>query len=133
MSSVANQTYALLSKATAAIVTSGTATLETALFGVPELICYKSNAISYRIARLLVKIKFICLVNLILNKEVVKELIQDELTVENISNEMNSILNDPAKQLQLKTDYADLKKLLSEGGDASANAAKIIVGIVSDK
>jgi lipid-A-disaccharide synthase len=132
VSAVANQTYALLSKATAAIVTSGTATLETALFGVPEVICYKGNAISYRIARLLVKIKFICLVNLILDKEVVKELIQDELTVENISKEMNSILNDPAKQLQLKTDYADLKKLLSEGGDASAKTANIIVEFMSE-
>ena len=77
---VANDTYSLLMKAKAALVTSGTATLETALFGVPEIVCYKAGAVSYEIARRLVKLKYICLVNLIMDKEVVKELIQDELT-----------------------------------------------------
>ena len=77
---ISNDTYSLLMKATAAIVTSGTATLETALFGVPEIVCYKASAISYEIAKRLVKLKFICLVNLIMDKEVVKELIQNELT-----------------------------------------------------
>ncbi len=131
VSSVVNQTYSLLTKSTAAIVTSGTATLETALFSVPELICYKGSAISYAIAKRLIKIKFICLVNLILDKEVVKELIQDQLTVENISKELHNILENPGKQLQLKTDYSHLKNLLNEGGDASANAAGIIVNFIS--
>lgn len=126
VSFVSNQTYSLLSKAKAAIVTSGTATLETALFNVPEVICYKGSNISYQIAKRLIKIKYICLVNLIMDKEVVKELIQHELTVENLSKELNAILFDDKKKQQLKNDYALLKNLLSQGGNASANAAKSI-------
>ena len=75
VTTVVNQTYSLLSKAKAALVTSGTATLETALFGVPEIVCYKGSSISYYIAKKLIKLKYISLVNLIMNKEVVKELI----------------------------------------------------------
>ncbi len=127
VSYVSNQTYQLLSESKAALVTSGTATLETALFGVPEVVCYKGSSISYQIAKRLIKIKYICLVNLIMDKEVVKELIQDDLTVENITTELKAILTNPAKQQQLKDDYALLKKILSEGGNASANAAKSIV------
>lgn len=126
VSSVKDKTYELLIQSKAALVTSGTATLETALFGVPEVICYKGGAFSYQIAKRLIKIKFIGLVNLIMNKEVVKELIQDELTVENLRYELNELLNNPAKQKQVKEDYARLKGLLSEGGHASANAAGII-------
>jgi len=131
VSYVSDQTYQLLSESKAALVTSGTATLETALFGVPEVVCYKGSSISYQIAKRLIKIKYICLVNLIMDKEVVKELIQDELTVENITSELNSILSDPAKQQQLKIDYANLKELLGIGGNASANAAKSIVEFLS--
>ena len=126
VSAVVNETYKLLSQSKAALVTSGTATLETALFNVPEVICYKGSAISYQIARRLIKIKYICLVNLIMDKEVVKELIQNELTVENIKEELNRILYDVKKRNQLQTDYSDLKTLLSKGGNASANAAKSI-------
>ncbi|MBK8610502.1 MAG: lipid-A-disaccharide synthase [Chitinophagaceae bacterium] len=126
VSSVVNKTYALLVEAKAALVTSGTATLETALFGVPEVICYKGSAFSYQIAKRLIKIKFIGLVNLIMDKEVVKELIQDELTVENLRKELTSLLTDKNKQNQLKQDYAALKTLLSKGGHASANAAASI-------
>ena len=126
VSYVVNKTYRLLSESKAALVTSGTATLETALFGVPEIVCYKGNNISYQIAKRLVKIKYICLVNLIMDKEVVKELIQGELTVDNITKELNEILSNPVKQQQLKNDYAFLKDLLSKGGNASANAAKSI-------
>lgn len=126
VSSVVNRTYDLLSISKAALVTSGTATLETALFDVPELICYKGNTISYQIARRLIKIKYICLVNLIMDKEVVKELIQDELTAVNITRELNNILHNPVMQQQIKNNYLELKKLLSTGGDASANAAKSI-------
>ena len=115
VSSVVNKTYELLSQSKAALVTSGTATLETALFGVPEVVCYKGNTISYQIAKRLVKIKYICLVNLIMDKEVVKELIQDELTVENLTRELQLLLHDPAKQVQLKKDYTALKNLLSLG------------------
>ena len=127
---ISNDTYSLLMKATAALVTSGTATLETALFGVPEIVCYKASAISYAIAKRLVKLKFICLVNLIMDKEVVKELIQNELTAENITKELNGILFDTLKRETIELDYADLKNLLSKGGNASANAAKIIFEFV---
>jgi lipid-A-disaccharide synthase len=124
--SVKNQTYDLLIQAKAACVTSGTATLETALFGVPEVICYKGSAISYQIAKRLIKVKYISLVNLIMDKPVVKELIQDELTVDNLRKELDELLNDASRQKELQSDYKNLKNKLSEGGHASANAAKII-------
>lgn len=126
VSSVRGKTYDLLLKAKAALVTSGTATLETALFGVPEVVCYKGSNISYQIAKRLIKIKYISLVNLIMDKQVVTELIQDELTVANLSRELNLLLNDKARQQQLKEDYTSLKNILSAGGDASAKAAKEI-------
>ena len=130
VSFVVNKTYQLLSESKAALVTSGTATLETALFAVPEVVCYKGGNISYQIAKRLIKIKYICLVNLIMDKEVVKELVQDEMTVDNITKELNEILSNPAKQQQLKNDYASLKELLGKGGNASANAAKSIVSFL---
>ena len=127
VSSVRNETYALLSKASAACVTSGTATLETALFGVPEIVCYKGNALSYQIAKRLIKVKYISLVNLIMDKLVVKELIQDQLTPDNLRKELDILLNDPQKLGQLRADYKALKELLSQGGHASANAAHSIL------
>lgn len=127
---VINGTYSILMQSTAALVTSGTATLETALFNVPEIICYKASTISYEIGRRLIKLKFICLVNLIMNKEVVKELIQQDLTAENITEELKAILEDPGKREEMKQNYRELKNLLSEGGDASLNAAKIIVNLL---
>ena len=123
---VENRTYELLNSAAAALVTSGTATLETALFAVPEIICYKGSNVSYQIARRLIKIKYIGLVNLIMDKEVVKELIQDELTVNNIVSELKKLLEDPVRKKELEQDYHDLKELLGRGGHASANAAKSI-------
>ncbi len=123
---VSDETYALLMRAKAALVTSGTATLETALFGVPEIVCYKAGRVSYEIAKRLVKLKYICLVNLIMDKEVVTELIQNELTPANITRELNQVLCDTLKKERIKFDYGQLKKLLSEGGNASENAAKII-------
>ena len=126
VSSVTNQTYDLLSRAKAACVTSGTATLETALFAVPEVVCYKGSAVSYQIAKRLIKVKFISLVNLIMDKLVVKELIQDEFNDEYLRKELNKILSDSKAQQQLQKDYADLKTLLSKGGNASSNAAKSI-------
>lgn len=123
---VTDNTYFLLMKATAALVTSGTATLETALFGVPEVVCYKAGSVSYQIAKRLVRLKFICLVNLIMDKEVVKELIQHQVTPENITSELNGILLDASKRERIESGYLQLKNLFSEGGNASANAAKII-------
>jgi lipid-A-disaccharide synthase len=126
VSSVINQTYPLLCVAKAALVTSGTATLETALFGVPEVVCYKGSALSFQIAKWLITIQYICLVNLIMKKEVVKELIQEQLTEKNLSSELKKILYNEDKQSQLRDDYIALKNLLSQGGNASANAAKSI-------
>ena len=130
VSSVRNKTYELLMQSTAALVTSGTATLETALFGVPEVVCYKGSNISYQIAKRVIKIKYISLVNLIMDKLVVKELIQNDLTVNNLTNELTELLFNYKKQEQIKKDYADLKNILSAGGNASANAAKIIFDLM---
>ena len=127
VSYVSNQTYNLLMQAEAALVTSGTATLETALFGVPEVVCYKGSYLSYQIGKRLVKVKFISLVNLIMDKLVVKELIQDDMTVENLKHELNELLTNQELQTQLQKDYAALKAILSEGGNASAKAAHSIV------
>ena len=125
--SIRNKTYQLLLQSKAALVTSGTATLETALFGVPQVVCYKGSNISYQIAKRLVKVKYISLVNLIMDKEIVKELIQDEMNAANLKTELNKILKDRSVINKMKADYTDLKKLLSEGGLASKKAAKIIV------
>ncbi|MBX3255017.1 MAG: lipid-A-disaccharide synthase [Chitinophagaceae bacterium] len=123
---VAGKTYHLLMQSKAALVTSGTATLETALFGVPEVVCYKGSALSYEIAKRVIKIKYISLVNLIMDKPVVKELIQHDLTVENLQKELTGILTDNSRIAQIQSDYASLRNLLSRGGHASANAAKAI-------
>jgi lipid-A-disaccharide synthase len=133
VSSVSNQTYALLSKSTAALVTSGTATLETALFGVPEVVCYKGNEISYQIAKRLVNIKYISLVNLIMDKEVVKELIQHEMNAEQLTMELKKIMPGSVQREQMLKDYQQLKELLSAGGNASAKAAEIIVNSFDNK
>jgi lipid-A-disaccharide synthase len=126
-----NQTYNLLMHAKAALVTSGTATLETALFGVPEVVCYKGSPISYQIAKRVIKVKYISLVNLIMNKLVVKELIQHDLTAENLKLELHELLTNENRIAEMKKDYAELKRILSEGGNASAKAAKSIVGFLS--
>jgi len=131
--SISGKTYDLLSVASAALVTSGTATLETALFGVPEIICYKGSKISYWIAKKLVKIKYIGLVNLIMGKEVVKELIQDEFNATNTVRELRSLLDDRNKQSQVKNDYENLKNLLSKEGNASQRAALSIFSFLQEQ
>jgi lipid-A-disaccharide synthase len=131
VSAVKNQTYNLLMHAKAAMVTSGTATLETALFGVPEVVCYKGSPISYQIAKRVIKVKYISLVNLIMDKLVVKELIQHDLTVENLKHELHELLTNEKRIAEMKQDYAVLKRILSEGGNASAKAARSIVDFLS--
>lgn len=131
LSSVSNQTYQLLAKSTAALVTSGTATLETALFEVPEVVCYKGNEISYQIAKRLVNIKYISLVNLIMDKEVVKELIQHEMNVEQLIVELRKILPGGTQREQMLKDYQQLKAMLSKEGNASAKAAAFIHQFIS--
>lgn len=126
VASVNNKTYALLSIARAALVTSGTATLETALFNVPQVVCYKGSPISYFIAKRLIKIKYISLVNLIMDKPVVKELIQQDMTVENIEAELKLLMEDRDRQEQISNDYSKLMRLLQEGGNASGKAAQAV-------
>ena len=126
---VVNRTYQLLQLSSAAMVTSGTATLETALFDVPEVVCYKANKISYIIARQLAKVRFICLVNLIMDREVVKELIQNDLTANNVANELKSLLASSKRQKKLLEDYEELKSVLGNAG-ASDKAAEIIIANV---
>jgi lipid-A-disaccharide synthase len=127
VSSVRNQTYELLMRAKAACVTSGTATLETALFGVPEVVCYKGSAVSYQIAKRLVRVNYISLVNLIMDRPVVKELIQDDFTANNLAAELRELLTSVSRQDALQNDYSELKHTLSLGGHASANAARSIM------
>ena len=126
---VLNRTYQLLQLSSAAIVTSGTATLETALLDVPEVVCYKANKISYLIARQLAKVKYICLVNLIMDRLVVKELIQNDLTANNIRDELQSLLNSSKRQKKLLDDYEELKYVLGNAG-ASDRAAETIISYV---
>lgn len=123
--------YSILMQSDAAVVTSGTATLETALFKVPEIVCYKTGNISYEIGKRLIKLKFICIVNLIMNKEVVKELIQHELTPQNIAKNLNEILYNEDRRNQILEDYSALEALLADEGNASANAAQEIVEIAN--
>ena len=122
-----NATYAVLMQAEAALVTSGTATLETALFGVPEVVCYKGNKISYLIAKRLIKVKYISLVNLIMDRLVVKELIQDDMNTQNLVQELKNLLHNQEYRNRITGDYDQLRQLLQQGGNASAKAAEEIV------
>lgn len=123
---VYSQTYDLLTNADAAVVASGTATLETALLKVPQIVVYKGNAISISIARMLVKIKFISLVNLIMDKPVVKELIQEDCNSKMLTEELKAILLDPAYRSQMLLNYEQLAAKMGEPG-ASAKTAKLII------
>lgn len=120
-------TYDILLGADAALVTSGTATLETALLGIPEAVCYKGNPLSYAIAKRLVKIPYISLVNLILGKPAVREFIQDQMNEENLRNELDELLNNEERRVNMKADFQMLRSQLELRGSASENAARIIV------
>ena len=112
----------------AALVTSGTATLETALFKVPEVVCYKGGWVSYQIAKRIITLKYISLVNLIMDREVVKELIQDEFNTQNLKKELSKILDSATRQQILK-DYEELEERLG-GEGASKKTAKLIVNSI---
>lgn len=121
------RTYDLLRLAHAALVTSGTATLETALFGVPQAVCYKGAYISYYIARILVRhIKYISLVNLIMDKPVVKEYIQHEMNVTNLRREIDLLVAEGPYRQNILNDYANLRHRLGDGG-ASNRAAQLML------
>ena len=121
---VTNATYDLLSVSTAALVTSGTATLETALFKVPQVVCYKGSAISYQIAKRIITLKYISLVNLIMDKEVVTELIQSEFNKKLLRKELERILKPDIREA-LFLDYYNLEKALG-GPGASMKTAQLI-------
>ena len=122
---IENKTYEILSISTAAIVTSGTATLETALFKVPQVVCYKSSYFSYFIAKLIVNIKYISLVNLIMDQQIVKELIQQDFNKDKIRNELEKILDlNNKKSLQIK--YDELTSILGNNGTSKRVALDII-------
>jgi lipid-A-disaccharide synthase len=125
ISFISNKTYDLLSISTAALVTSGTATLETALFKVPQVVCYKGSNISYQIAKRIVNLNYISLVNLIMDKEVVKELIQGEFNTNNLAVELTNIL-DFSRREKMFNAYYDLEQKLG-GSGASKNTANLIV------
>ena len=121
---IENKTYDLLSISYAALVTSGTATLETALFKVPQVVCYKGSTISYQIAYRIITLKFISLVNLIMDKEVVTELIQNEFNKKRLKEELDHILDSEYRK-QLFLDYYELEKTLG-GKGASEKTARLI-------
>ena len=122
---VENKTYHLLQEAKAALVTSGTATLETGLFAVPQVVCYTGNPISYQIARRIINVDYISLVNLILNRPLLKELIQGDFNKDNLQSELNKILQEPQRST-IKAGYDELRTILG-GPGASARVAELII------
>jgi lipid-A-disaccharide synthase len=122
---ISEDTYNLLLNATAAIVTSGTATLETALFKVPQVVIYKASATTYRLVKLMINVSFISLVNLIAGKEVIKELIQDKANATAVSEELQNLVENAQYRNKILTDYDSIIKLL-DTGSASDNAARLM-------
>jgi lipid-A-disaccharide synthase len=127
-----NATYDILSNAHAAVVASGTATLEAALFNVPQIVVYKGNPISIGIARAVIKIKFISLVNLIMNRRIVKELIQGDCTPASIGAELSLILNDKTYRQIMFANYDGLDEKMGSPG-ASAKTAALVVKYAAKK
>jgi lipid-A-disaccharide synthase len=122
---IKEDTYNLLQNSTAAIVTSGTATLETALFKVPQVVVYKTSWISYKIAKALIRVNYISLVNLIPDKEVVRELIQSDFNPDELSKQLEAIVSGP-KRAEILKDYDDIYRTL-DTGSASDNAGRLMI------
>lgn len=129
---ISGKTYELLHHADAALVTSGTATLETALLGIPQVVCYKGSLFSYLLARLVVHVKFISLVNLVMDREIVKELIQNDLTKENLSRELNAVLFSEDGRTKITSAYALLSEKLG-GKGASKKVAGMMIQYLKQK
>jgi len=121
-----DQTYDLLQHSIAAVVTSGTATLETALFRVPQVVVYKTSGISYQIAKRLIKVPYISLVNLIAERELVKELIQGDMNIDKLSTELNSLLTSTSRKAEIYDGYTEIKEKIGDK-KASHEAASLIV------
>lgn len=129
---LSGKTYDILQQASAALVTSGTATLETALFKVPEVVCYTGNKISYYIARMLVKIKYISLVNLIMDRLVIKELIQDDLNYDQLKTELGNLLNDGPYRNEMLKNFDELAEILGGEGASDKTASLMIKYLKTD-
>jgi lipid-A-disaccharide synthase len=124
---VKEDTYNLLLNARAAIVTSGTATLETALFKVPQVVIYKASSTTYALVKSFIRVKYISLVNLIAGREVVRELIQQKANKDDLSNELNRLVHDDLYRTKMLNDYQQIIDIL-DTGSASDNAARLMVG-----
>ena len=120
-----NRTYGVLNNAAAALVTSGTATLETALFRVPQVVCYKPGWLTFHVLRYIISIKYICMVNLILDRKVVEELVESRLNEKQLVEELNHILKTETRE-RLRADYDELEQKLG-GPGASERVAKLMI------
>lgn len=122
---VQQDTYSVLRRAKAALVCSGTATLETALHGVPQVVCYKTDTLFYEIAKRVVKVPFIAIINLIMGKKIVEELIQNDCNTERLKKELDLILH-PEVATRIQADYKALRQKLGNSG-ATERAAKEMI------
>ena len=129
---VFDQTFDLLSHATAALVTSGTATLETALFGVPQIVCYRTSSLSYLIGKMVIKVPYISLVNLIAGRAVVRELIQGEFTARNLLDELRKMLTDEEYQAHMRAGYAEVREKLGQH-QAAQKTAELMVRYLRER
>jgi len=121
-----NQTYDLLSHAVASVVTSGTATLETALFNVPQVVVYRASWISYQIAKRLIRVPYISLPNLIADRQVVRELIQDDFSLVNLKEELNRLVSDADYRIKMQDEYIQIRSRIGEFA-ASERTAQLIL------
>jgi len=128
---IENQTYDLIKHATAALVTSGTATLETALIDTPEVVCYSGNALSYQIARRIIHVKYISLVNLIMDRKVVTELIQHEFNINSLKASLEALLQQSPERMHMIAEFKSLQEKLGRTG-ASKNAAHAIRKLIEN-
>jgi lipid-A-disaccharide synthase len=129
---VFNQAYDLLSRASAALVTSGTATLETALFGVPQVVCYRTSGLTYVVSKALIKVPYISLVNLIVGRAVVEEYIQGDFTARNLLDELKRLLTDEAYIAKQKAGYDELRQKLGQH-NAARQAAALMINYLAEK
>jgi lipid-A-disaccharide synthase len=129
---VFDQAYDLLSRASAALVTSGTATLETALFDVPQVVCYRTSSLTYMIGKAVIKVPYISLVNLIVGRTVVEEYIQGDFTARNLLDELKRLLTDEAYIAKQKAGYAELRQKLGQH-NAARQAAALMINYLGEK
>jgi len=129
---VFDQAYDLLSRASAALVTSGTATLETALFGVPQVVCYRTSGLTYMIGKAVIKVPYISLVNLIVGRTVVEEYIQGNFTARNLLDELKRLLTDEAYIAKQRAGYAELRQKLGQH-NAARQAAALMINYLGEK